>query len=239
MIGVHQACQAILAGDCSSAIVAGTNLILTPTVTITMSEQGILSPEGRCRTFDADANGFARGEAINALYLKKLTHAIRDNDPIRGIIRGTSMNADGKTPGITMPSTDAHERLIRRAYEAAGIQDVSQTAFFECHGTGTQVGDPLETNAVARVFGGEKGIFIGSVKTNVGHSEASSGISSIIKAVLSLEHQTIPPNLHFSNPNPKIPFEEANLRVATEPQHWPDAAERISVNSFGIGKHPV
>lgn len=236
MIGVHEACQSILAGDCSSAIVAGTNLIMTPTITITMSEQGILSPQGRCRTFDADADGFARGEAINAIYLKKLGDAIANNDPIRGIIRGTAMNADGKTPGITMPSADAHERLIRQAYQAAGIQDFSQTAFFECHGTGTPVGDPLETSAVARVFGGPKGIYIGSIKTNVGHSEASSGISSIIKSILALENKTIPPNLHFSRPNPKIPFKEANLRVATEPMPWPAAAERISVNSFGIGK---
>lgn len=132
MIGVHEACQAIYNGDCSSAIVAGTNLIITPTMTVTMSEQGILSPEGRCKTFDAKADGYSRGEAINAIYIKKLNDAIADNDPIRGIIRGTAINSDGKTPGITMPSTDAHERLIRRAYEVAQISDVSQTAFFEC-----------------------------------------------------------------------------------------------------------
>ena len=237
MIGIHEACQSIYNGDCESAIIAGTNLIITPTMTITMSEQGILSQEGRCKTFDAKADGYSRGEAINAIYIKKLSDAIANNDPIRGIIRGTAINSDGKTPGITMPSTDAHERLIRRAYEVAQINDLSQTAFFECHGTGTSVGDPLEANAVARVFGGEKGIFMGSVKTNVGHSEASSGLTSIIKSVLALEHRIIPPNINFSQPNPKIPFKKSNLRVPVEPTAWPDlTSERISVNSFGIGE---
>lgn len=238
MIGVHEAVQAIRNGDCDAAIIAGTNLIITPTMTITMSEQGILSPEGRCKTFDEKADGYSRGEAINAIYIKKLSDALANNDPIRAIIRGTAMNSDGKTPGITMPNTDAHVRLIRRAYEAAQISDLSQTAFFECHGTGTSIGDPLEANAVAQVFGGEKGIYIGSVKTNVGHSEASSGLTSIIKSILALEHKTIPPNINFSRPNPKIPFEKANLRVPVEPMSWPStASERVSVNSFGIGMY--
>ena len=240
MIGIHEACQSLYNGDCTGAVVAGTNLILTPTMTVTMSEQGILSPEGRCKTFDANANGYARGEAINAVYLKLLSDAIADNDPIRGVIRGTAINSDGKTAGITMPSTNAHEKLIRRAYEVAQIDDLSQTAFFECHGTGTSVGDPLESNAVARVFGGEKGIYMGSVKTNVGHSEASSGLTSIIKSVLALENKTILPNINFLNPNPKIPFKESNLRVPTEPTPWPKStSERVSVNSFGIGKFQV
>lgn len=235
MIGVHEACRAIHNGDCDSAIIAGTNLILTPTMTITMSEQGILSPDGRSKVFDRSANGYGRGEAINAIYIKKLSDAIANNDPIRAIIRGTAANADGKTSGITMPNVEAHEKLIRHAYRCANIDDLTQTAFFECHGTGTAVGDPLETKAVARVFGGNKGIYIGSVKANVGHSEASSGLTSIIKSTLALEHKLIPPNIHFMDPNPSIPFETGNLRVPVEPVPWPNAQlERISVNSFGI-----
>lgn len=162
MIGLHEACQALQRGQCSSAIVGGTNLILTPTITISMSEQGVISPTGSCKTFDARADGYARGEAINAIYIKNLDDAIRDGDPIRAIIRSTSSNCDGRTQGIYHPSSEAHEAMIRQAYKFAGIEDYSRTAFVECHGTGTVVGDPLEAQAVARVFG-ESGVYIGSV----------------------------------------------------------------------------
>ncbi|KAF2267503.1 hypothetical protein CC78DRAFT_490418 [Lojkania enalia] len=234
LIGLHEACQALYNGDCSSAIVAGTNIIITPTMSIAMTEQGVLSPTGSCKTFDAAADGYARGEAINAIYIKRLSDAIRDSDPIRAVIRATSTNCDGKTPGIAYPSSESHEQMIRRAYQAAQL-DIPDTGFFECHGTGTAVGDPLETVAIANVLGG-KGAYIGSVKPNVGHSEGASGITSLIKAVLALEHKLIPPNINFSVPNPKIPFEKGNLRVPLESTQWPkDREARVSVNSFGIG----
>jgi acyl transferase domain-containing protein len=200
-----------------------------------MSDQGVLSPEGSCKSFDVAADGYARGEAINVIYIKRLSDALRDNNPIRAVIRGTSSNCDGKTAGMTLPSSESHEAMIRQTYFAAGISDYNQTGFIECHGTGTQTGDPIEVAAVANVFG-EKGIHIGSVKPNVGHSEGASGISSLIKVVLALEHQTIPPNIKFKNPNPKIPWKEKKLRVPTEPTPWPqDRVERAGVNSFGIG----
>ncbi|KFZ17687.1 hypothetical protein V501_01603 [Pseudogymnoascus sp. VKM F-4519 (FW-2642)] len=236
LIALHQACEAIHSGSCSSALVAGTNLIITPGMTIDMTRQGVLSPDGTCKTFDASADGYSRGEAINVIYIKKLSDAIHDGDPIRAVIRATASNCDGKTGGMSVPSLESHEAMIRHAYKIAGIKDYSSTAFVECHGTGTAVGDPLEVGAIANVFGGHKGVYIGSVKPNVGHSEGASGLTSIIKAVLALERKIIPPNINFCTPNPKIPFEEANLRVPTEPIPWPAGfSERVSVNSFGIG----
>lgn len=131
-------------------------------MTIAMTEQGVLSPTGSCKTFDARADGYARGEAINAIYIKKLSDAIRDGDPVRAVIRATATNCDGKTPGMACPSSDSHETMIRRAYQVAQLHNLSQTAYVECHGTGTAVGDPLETAAVANTFG-HHGVFIGSV----------------------------------------------------------------------------
>ena len=201
---------------------------------MSMTEQNVLSPDGSCKTFSAEANGYARGEAITALYIKKLDDAVKDRDPIRAVIKGTATNHDGKTPRLTVPSSDAQEALIRRAYQVAGIEDFSRTAFVECHGTGTKIGDPVEATAVGRIFG-EKGVHIGSIKPNFGHTEGASGVLSVMKSVLALQNRTIPPNIKFKNPNPAIPFESANLVVPTDPTPWPnDRAERVSVNSFGI-----
>ncbi|KAL8697588.1 MAG: hypothetical protein Q9201_007049 [Fulgogasparrea decipioides] len=192
-------------------------------------EQGVLSPTGFCKTFDAQADGYARGEAINAVYVKKLSDAIQDGDPIRAVIRATATNCDGKTPGMACPSSESHESLMRRAYRTARLPDLSQTAFVECHGTGTAIGDPLETSAVANTFGQQ------GVKPNVGHSEGASGTTSLVKAALALEHKIIPPNINFSEPNPKIPFGKGRLQVPLEAIPWPEGRERASVNLFGIG----
>ncbi|KAL3417435.1 polyketide synthase [Phlyctema vagabunda] len=236
LIGLHEACEALSSGECSSAIVAGTNVIIAPTMTIAQSEAGVLSPTGECRTFDASANGYSRGEAINAIFIKKLSDAVRDNDPIRAVIRATSSNCDGRSNGMTNPRPEGHERLIRRAYETARLEDYTDTPFVECHGTGTQTGDPLELEAIGKLFGGHKGVYIGSIKPNVGHAEGASGISSVIKAVMALEHKTIPPNVNFKTPNPRINFERDNMTVPLDPTPWPqDRPERISVNCFGIG----
>lgn len=161
LVGLDEACSALANGHCTSAIVAGTNIILSPTMTQHMTQQGVLSREGSCKTFDAAADGYARGEAINAVYIKKLDDAIRDGDPIRAVIRSTFQNCDGKTAGLTNPSSQAHEDMMRRAYGIAQLP-VSRTAYVECHGTGTSVGDPLETVAIGKVFEGS-GVFIGSV----------------------------------------------------------------------------
>ncbi|KAF4459108.1 KR domain-containing [Fusarium albosuccineum] len=235
LIGLHQACLSIRSGECDAALVGGCNLIMAPGLSVNMAEQGVLSPDGSCKTFDADANGYARGEAINMVYIKRLSDAIRDGSPIRAVIQGTSSNADGKTTGLCVPSWVSHEAMIRKAYASAGITNIRDTAFVECHGTGTATGDPIETTAISNVFG-DDGVFIGSVKPNVGHSGGASGITSLIKSVLALEHQTIPPNIKFKKPNPKIPFSRKHLEVPTEASPWPeDRLERVSVNSFGIG----
>ena len=225
----------MLRGDCEAALVGGANIILTPGTTTSMTEQGVLSKDGSCKTFSADANGYARAEAITALYIKPLADAVRDRNPVRAIIRGTAINHDGKTPGLTVPSSNAQEACIRKAYQHAGISDLSQTAFVECHGTGTPVGDPIEAKAVSRVWG-EQGVLIGSVKPNVGHTEGTSGLVSVIKTILALENRLVPPNIKCLPANPAIPFESAKLTVPIEATDWPgDRLERASVNSFGVG----
>ncbi|EFE33181.1 uncharacterized protein ARB_07933 [Trichophyton benhamiae CBS 112371] len=253
LVGLHEACQALYSGECCSAMVAGTSLIFAPTMTTTMSDNTVMSPTGKCKTFDEKADGYGRAEAINALYIKTLDEAIRNNDPIRGIIRATSVNFDGKTPTITTPGFESQEALVRRAYERAGIDDISQTGFFECHGTGTMAGDTIEASVVAKVFEG-KGVHIGGVsrapfclglhyntesaqiKPNIGHGEGASGISSVIKGVMALENDTIPPNVFFESPNPRIPFKEGKLQVPVDSIPWPEhRSKRISVNSFGVG----
>ena len=218
-----------------SAIVGGSNLILAPDMATRLSNQGVLSPDGSCKTFSADANGYARGEAIVAVYVKSLKAAIRDGNPIRSIISGSAINFDGKTNPLTMPSASSQEALIRRAYEVAGISDISKTGLFECHGTGTYAGDPIETEAIASVFS-EEGIHVGALKPNLGHSEGASGITAILKATLALEHRTIPPNIKYSPLNPRIPFERAKLLIPEQPTQWPTGRdERVSINSFGVG----
>lgn len=235
LVCLNEACAAISRGDCEAALVGGVNLILAPSMTAAMTEQGILSKDGSCKSFSAEANGYARGEAVTAIYVKPFVDAIRDGNPVRAVIRATSHNVDGKTPGLSQPSTDAQEALMRRAYQLAGITDYSQTAMVECHGTGTPTGDPIEAKAVARVFG-EKGVYIGSVKPNLGHTEAASGLVSLMKMTMALENRTIPPNILFKTPNPNIPFDAAKLTVPLDPTPWPqDRLERISLNSFGVG----
>ncbi|PYI23450.1 putative polyketide synthase [Aspergillus violaceofuscus CBS 115571] len=234
MMALHEACQALYSGLCSSAIVAGTNLILSPTMMTSMSENLVISPSGMCRSFDNAADGYGRGEAVNAIYVKVLSDAVKNHDPIRAVIRATATNSDGKTPNITTPGVHSQGSLIDTTYRRAGNISLSDTGYFECHGTGTQVGDAAEVSVIAELFG-KKGITIGSVKPNVGHSEGASGITSIIKSVLSLEKKVIPPTI-CQSPHRDIPFEEGKLRLPSEPIPWPqNRQERISVNCFGIG----
>ncbi|KAL7783077.1 hypothetical protein V8C37DRAFT_397515 [Trichoderma ceciliae] len=235
LTGLHEACQAIYSGECEAAVVAATNIIYSPRTTITMQGLGVISPTGYCKTFDAAADGYARAEAVSAIYIKKLSDAVGDGDPIRSVILSTCINAGGKAPTLSSPTAAAQEKLMRRGHQLAGIKDLSRTAMIECHGTGTPLGDPTEARAVASVFG-EWGIYIGSVKSNLGHSEGASGLSGLMKMVLALENKTIPPNINFNTPNPKIPFEEYRLQVPTEPHPWPSDRDLVvGVNSFGIG----
>jgi acyl transferase domain-containing protein len=199
-LALHSALQAIRLGETSAAIVAGTSILLAPGIAVAMAAGLPLSPEGSCKTFDASADGYARAEGVSCLYVKRLDEAIRDGNPVRAVIRASATNADGRSRGVMVPNPEAHEALIREAYQNAGL-DFGETAMIECHGTGTVVGDPLELEAIANCFG-DRGVYIGSVKPNLGHSEAASAITSILKAVVALEHQTIIPNIKFNTPNP-------------------------------------
>ncbi|KFZ15400.1 hypothetical protein V502_05628, partial [Pseudogymnoascus sp. VKM F-4520 (FW-2644)] len=222
LVAVHLACQSLRAGESRVAIVGATNALINPEIHVGMSNMHFLSPDSTCFTFDERANGYARGEGMAALILKPLDAALRDGDTIRAVIRGTASNQDGKTAGMTLPSKDAQAELIQTAYEQAGC-DPAATGYFEAHGTGTAAGDPIEASAIGATLGkfrgpGEEGkLFVGSVKTNIGHLEGASGLAGLIKAVLSLERGVVLPNLWFEKGNPAIDFEGWRIRVPTEP----------------------
>ena len=205
---LHQALLAIRAGSCPSAIVGGANLIMTPKGSVGMTAMGVLSPDGSSKTFDSSANGFARGESVSAIYIKRLDLALQDGNPIRAVIRACDSNADGGGTGRTFgtPNPILQEALIRKTYADASLE-LHSTSVVECHGTGTPVGDPLEAQAVANCFAdGVRDVYIGSVKPNLGHGEGGLAMTSIIKAVLSLENRTILPNIKFNSPNPKSEY---------------------------------
>ncbi|GAB1196570.1 hypothetical protein APSETT444_005842 [Aspergillus pseudonomiae] len=240
MYALHLACRSLQAGDCSAAVVAGTNLIFGIEQQIGSVRLGVLSPTSVCHTFDESADGYARAEAVGSLYLKTLSQAIADGDPIRAVIRGTAINANGRSPGISHPSAQEQEMVIRQAYARAGLR-LDQTGYFECHGTGTPVGDPLEVSAIGNVFGpvrsAESPLLIGSVKTNLGHGEAASAISSLIKTVLCLEKGEIPATIGIKRLNPALNLRDGRLKIVQTLSPWPDSQQyrRASVNSFGYG----
>ena len=183
---------------------------------IPLSNLGFLSPDSRCHSFDHRANGYARGEGVGTIILKRLQDALRDDDTIRAVIRATGANQDGRTPGITHPSRDAQETMIRDTYLAGGL-DLKTTRLFEAHGTGTPVGDPIEAGAISAVFKDQRNqdepLFVGALKSNIGHLEGASGIAGLIKAILVLEKGVIPPNIWFERVNPNIPADDWNMRV--------------------------
>ncbi|KAI1773027.1 beta-ketoacyl synthase domain-containing protein [Hypoxylon cercidicola] len=240
MYALHLAVNAIRAGDCDSAIVASANWIADPGVQIALDKLGALSASSRCHTFDARAEGYARGEGYGAIYLKRSSLAVADNSPIRAMIRGTAINSNGRTGGITRPSARGQEVVIREAYRNAGGLAFQDTSYFECHGTGTYVGDPIEVAAVGSVFASGRSpddpLLVGSVKSNVGHGEGASALASIMKVVLSLENQAIPPIFNLETRNPNIDFDGANVQPVIEVAPWPqNRLQRASVNSFGYG----
>ncbi|KAK3990438.1 Compactin diketide synthase mokB [Cladorrhinum sp. PSN332] len=240
LVALHQACQSIRSGETTSMIVGGANLMFMPELPMALSALHFLSPDAKCKTFDASANGYARGEGAAVVILKRLDAALRDGNVIRAVIRGTGVNQDGRTPGITVPSSKAQEELIRNTYAAAGL-DFTDTQYFEAHGTGTAVGDPAECSAIGATFGKSRtpeqpNLLVGSIKPNIGHLEAAAGMAGLIKAVHCVEQGQIPPNLWFKNPNPRIDFEGWRLKVPTELLPWPtEGVRRASINSFGYG----
>ncbi|KAK6211719.1 polyketide synthase [Colletotrichum tabaci] len=239
LTALHLACQSIRAGEVRQAVCGGSSVILHPDQFISLSAMRFLSPEGRCYSFDERASGYARGEGVGCVLLKRLDHALADKDPIRAVVRMTGSNQDGRTPGISFPSRVAQMALIKSVYERAGL-DPLQTSYIEAHGTGTQAGDPIETSAISETMCSERSadepLVIGSVKTNIGHLEAASGIAALIKAVLMLENRVIFPNRNFETPNPRIALEKWKLKIPLKLQRWDcDGPHRLSINSFGYG----
>ena len=240
LVAVHLACQSLRAGECSAALVGGVNCLLTPEATLGFSRAMMLSPNGRCRAFDADANGYVRGEGAGVVFLKPLSAAIAAGDRIRAVIIGSGVNQDGHSAGLTVPSAEAQESLLRDIYGRAGV-DPNRLLYFEAHGTGTPVGDPLEAAAVGAALGRRRRpgntLRIGSLKSNIGHLEAGAGIAGLIKSALLIEHREIPATLHFRTPNPKVLLSELGLRVqhAFEVVSDDETASVVGVNSFGFG----
>ena len=238
LTAVHTACEHIWAGRGDTALAGGVTVIITPGGFIGFSQASMLSPDGRCAAFDGSASGFVRGEGAGMVLLKRLSRAIEDGDPIQGVILGTSMNQDGHTNGISLPSAEAQTRLVEDACKDAGILP-AQIGFVEAHGTGTAVGDPIEAHALAEALCKDRSIPlpIGSVKSNVGHLETAAGVAGLLKAMLVLQHRKIPASLHFNTPNPHIDFEKLKLRVPTAVEPFPETAGEClaGVNSFGFG----
>jgi acyl transferase domain-containing protein len=236
----HLACSSVWRGECQQALVGGANIMLRPEFPIAMSKGRFLSPDGRCKTFDASADGYGRGEGAAVVIVKPLAQAQRDHDRIYAVVHGTGANQDGRTPGITLPNGESQAALMRSVYAPAAI-DPQRILYVEAHGTGTQAGDTTEAAAIAEVLGRQRPpgqpLLVGSVKTNFGHLEAASGILGVIKTALCLHHRAVPPNLHFHTPNPAIPFAEWGLRVPTATQPLPAAPADVlaAVNSFGYG----
>ena len=239
LAAVHLACQSIRSGECGMALAGGVNMILSPAHSIAFTKAGVLAPDGRCKTFDARANGYVRGEGGGVIVLKPLSSALADGDPIHALILGSAMGQDGRTNGLMAPSREGQEAMLREAYQAAGVLPGS-VQYVETHGTGTLLGDSMEAKALGAVIGADRmngPCAIGSVKTNIGHLEAAAGIAGLIKVILSLKHRTIPPSLHYHSPNPHIPFDELNLRVNNELNSWPSGPgpALAGVSSFGFG----
>ncbi|RYC61650.1 hypothetical protein CHU98_g4553 [Xylaria longipes] len=239
LLALHLACQSLRTRESDIAIVGGSSLLMNPEMFMFLSNQGFLSPDGKCKSFDESADGYGRGEGFGCVILKRTNDAILADDPIRAIIRGTGSNQDGRTMGLTMPNGKAQMALIREVYQQAGL-DFETTAYVEAHGTGTKIGDTHEMAAlastIASVRSADNRLIVGSVKSNIGHLEAAAGIAGIIKAVLMLETGLIPPNINFKKGNPEIDFENWNVDVPTKLSLWPtDGVRRISVNSFGYG----
>ncbi|GJC96268.1 polyketide synthase [Colletotrichum higginsianum] len=241
LTALHLACRSLQAGESGSAIVTGANLMLNPDVFVSMSTIGFLSPDGISYSFDHRANGYGRGDGIAAVILKRLDHAVAAGDPIRAIIRGSALNQDGKTPTITTPSQEAQERLMGACYRSCGL-DPGETGFVEAHGTGTPTGDPIEVTAIANIIAsasppGSDPLLLGSVKSAIGHTEAASGLASVIKVVCALEAGVVPPNVNFEELNPKLRLQEWNMQVPTtvRPWHRRGATRRASINNFGFG----
>jgi acyl transferase domain-containing protein len=240
LVATHLACQSLRNNECDLALAGGVNLVLTPVLSIAFSKLHMMAADGRCKSFDARADGFVRGEGCGIVALKRLSDALSAGDSILALIRGSAVNQDGSTNGLTAPNGLSQSALVHQALDRAGVLP-SQISYVESHGTGTALGDPIEVEALASVVGppcpdGQPCV-IGSVKTNIGHLESAAGIAGLIKVVLSMQHGAIPPNLHFTKLNPHISLENTRFIFPTELRPWPSAAGRryAGISSFGFG----
>lgn len=238
LVAVHLACRSLQTGECRLALAGGVNVILLPTGHVVTSRARMLAPDGRCKTFDARADGFVRGEGCGVVVLKRLSDAVADRDTILAVIRGTAVNHDGRTSGFTVPNGLAQRELLRDALVRAGVHG-ADVEYAEAHGTGTALGDPIELNGLAAVLGegrpADRSLAVGSVKTNVGHLESAAGVAGLIKTVLSLGHDEIPPHLHFRTPNPHFALNGVPIVIPTERRPWSrNGRPRIAtVSAFG------
>ncbi len=212
LVAVHQAVQALHSGDCDMALAGGVNVLLSPASVVAASRARMLSPDGRCKTFDAAADGYVRSEGCGVLVLKRLSDAQRDGDRISAVIRASAVNQDGASSGLTVPNGGAQQRLISSALNRAGLSG-ADVDYLEAHGTGTPLGDPIEVQAAAAVYGAgrdpNRPLLIGTAKTNVGHLESAAGVAGLVKVVLSLQNELLPQTLHFQNPSPHIPWDRS------------------------------
>lgn len=240
LVAFHMGSQSIKNGEADISIVVGSALHFDPNIFITMTDLGMLSTDGRCRHGDAAASGYVRGEGIVAIILRRQSQAEAFGDDIRAVVRGTGVNHDGRKQGITLPSPQAQAALIRSTYRNANL-DPADTTYVECHGTGTKAGDPRELNAISEIFCADRAepLYVGSIKTNIGHLEGASGVAGVMKATMALQRNVIPPNMHFNTPNPEIDFQGKRLRIPTEAVDWKQKNKaiprRVSINSFGYG----
>jgi acyl transferase domain-containing protein/NADPH:quinone reductase-like Zn-dependent oxidoreductase/acyl carrier protein len=240
LVALHEATQAIARGEIELALVGGVNAMLIPETSVTMSKGRFLAADGHCKTFDAAADGYARGEGAGILVLKPLADATRDQDQIYAVIRATGVNQDGRTSAITVPNPQAQADLIRRVLRESGLRP-EQIGYVEAHGTGTAVGDPLEMAALGETLGRVEGrtadLVVGSIKNSIGHLEAAAGVASVIKAALTLHHRQLAPQATLNRLNPAIPFAEYRIRVITEAETFPTGytTPAVAVNGFGYG----
>ncbi|MFM0286809.1 amino acid adenylation domain-containing protein [Paraburkholderia megapolitana] len=239
LVCLHLACESLRSRESNMALAGGVNLMLSPEVMISFSQARMLSPDGHCKTFDASADGYVRGEGCGMVVLKRLSDALADGDRVLGIVRGTAVDQGGAGGGLTVPSRDSQERVIRRALNQAGLTP-GDISYVEAHGTGTSLGDPIEVEALAGVYGPGRAaadpLMIGSVKTNIGHLESASGIAGLIKVLLSFEHDRIPAHLHFRQPNPHTPWQDIPIRVAADPVTWQRGERKrvAGLSAFGF-----
>lgn len=240
LVAIHLACQALRSRDCDVALAGGVSVMITPHVTIALSKGGFMSPTGRCRAFDAAADGFVRSEGCGVVVLKRLADAVADGDDVWAVLRGSAVNQDGESTNLAAPNGRAQAALVRRALDNAGLspRDVS---LLEAHGTGTHLGDPIETDALAEVFRGRDPAagpcYLGSLKANLGHCEAAAGVGGVIKSVLCLRHGAVPPHVHFRELNPHIDLSDTPFRIVRETTPWAavDGPRVAGVSSFGVG----